>query len=596
MGDVWTLPWLLEVYARKGAFIYPTQSHLLNIGFDASGLHGEGADPFAQQTLAPTTWKPLPEKPEFSAALSSCFRDKMRRPQRRFTPEILRRAITESSGLQQPAPSKTKEQTLEQTLIELALGAVRGPDQERTQRRRDLFQMFSRINNKKAAANVHAGDRSKTSGLSVPRLMDNTFVHIGDHCELNCSVIFERPGAFVIIGDRTFIGGSQLVAADGIVIGNDVLVSWGVHIVDHDSHSLAWQHRKNDVMMWLDGKKDWSHVPQKPVVIEDKAWIGFNAIILKGVTIGEGAVVAAGAVVTRDVAPYSVVGGNPAKVIREPSSPPSAQPDVSMLDVDLPPAAPHDKYDRAYEGALDCGDPGMSLLAYLCYKTRNLPQNARRYHASDEFKEIIKELTACGFPPSAKAKLLDFGCGNGVATWSFAKEGYQAIGLDSSLGTLAGLHAAAKLIDLEGVRFGLKHSTDERLPFADESIDIVWMREVLHHMTDIRASALEFRRILKPGGVLMALRDHVVWNASQKEHFFRTHPMQPITGDENCHTLEEYLSGFAAAGLQIVKVLDPVSSVINTYPSPVRAGLKFDEQAARNRREGNDLFSFVLRR
>jgi acetyltransferase-like isoleucine patch superfamily enzyme len=54
-----------------------------------------------------------------------------------------------------------------------------------------------------------------------------------------------------------------------------------------------------------------------PVVIEDKVWIGFNVIILKGVRVGEGAVVAAGSVVTKDVPPYCVVAGNPAHVVKE---------------------------------------------------------------------------------------------------------------------------------------------------------------------------------------------------------------------------------------------------------------------------------------
>jgi galactoside O-acetyltransferase len=67
----------------------------------------------------------------------------------------------------------------------------------------------------------------------------------------------------------------------------------------------------------MSGKKVWTHVERQPVTIESKAWIGFNVIILKGVTIGEGAIVGAGSVVTKDVPPYTIVGGNPARVIRE---------------------------------------------------------------------------------------------------------------------------------------------------------------------------------------------------------------------------------------------------------------------------------------
>jgi len=119
------------------------------------------------------------------------------------------------------------------------------------------------------------------------------------------------------VGVNTFIGGSTIVCAEHVEIGNDVLISWGCTIVDHNSHSIYWTERASDVKNWYNGNKDWRFVDISPVKIEDKAWIGLNAIILKGVTIGEGAVVGAGSVVTKDVLPYTIVAGNPAKQIRE---------------------------------------------------------------------------------------------------------------------------------------------------------------------------------------------------------------------------------------------------------------------------------------
>ena len=131
-------------------------------------------------------------------------------------------------------------------------------------------------------------------------------------------IVFERTGARISIGKNTFIGGgSSLISAQCIAVGNDVMISWGCTVIDHNGHSLSWSKRKNDVAKWFVGEKDWQVVDMAPVTIHDKVWIGFNTIILKGVTIGEGAIVGAGSVVTKDVEPFTVVGGNPAKMIKK---------------------------------------------------------------------------------------------------------------------------------------------------------------------------------------------------------------------------------------------------------------------------------------
>ncbi len=167
-----------------------------------------------------------------------------------------------------------------------------------------------------AAAGV-ALDVHPTARFAVERVVARSgcAISIGELSIVGGTVGFERPGASVSIGRRTFMNGT-LYAAERVVIGDDVLMAWGVTVVDHDSHALAWSKRADDVVRWGRGEKDWTHVVIRPVTIGDKAWIGFNAIVLKGVAIGEGAVVGAGSVVTRDVAPWTVVGGNPARVLR----------------------------------------------------------------------------------------------------------------------------------------------------------------------------------------------------------------------------------------------------------------------------------------
>lgn len=147
---------------------------------------------------------------------------------------------------------------------------------------------------------------------------------VGKNSHVDGNIIFETATGRISVGDRSYIGNSILVSVANIEIGNDVLIAWGCQIVDNDFHSLDWEKRKEDVRIFkesfemckMNSQKDWSVVNKKPVVIKNKAWIGFNSIILKGVTIGEGAVVAAGAVVSKDVPDYTVVGGNPAAIIK----------------------------------------------------------------------------------------------------------------------------------------------------------------------------------------------------------------------------------------------------------------------------------------
>lgn len=112
------------------------------------------------------------------------------------------------------------------------------------------------------------------------------------------------PEASLSIGNGSFVSSnSLLICKESIKIGDYCAISWDVQIMDTDFHGFI----ENDIR-----GNDTS-----PIVIGDNVWIGSRVTILKGVNIGDGAVVAAGAVVTKDVEPKSVVGGNPAKILKE---------------------------------------------------------------------------------------------------------------------------------------------------------------------------------------------------------------------------------------------------------------------------------------
>ncbi len=163
--------------------------------------------------------------------------------------------------------------------------------------------------------NINIHQSSKINLLKL-RLKPCCSVVIEEQSQVLGPLIFDRENASISIGKRVFITGS-IIASQNIEIGDDVLISWGTTIVDHDSHSIYFSHREKDAVDWMAGKKDWTHVKIAPVKISSKVWIGFNSIILKGVTIGEGAVIGSGSVVTKDVPAWTIVAGNPARVIRE---------------------------------------------------------------------------------------------------------------------------------------------------------------------------------------------------------------------------------------------------------------------------------------
>jgi acetyltransferase-like isoleucine patch superfamily enzyme len=113
--------------------------------------------------------------------------------------------------------------------------------------------------------------------------------------------ILVGPGATVSIGDDShFDGDCRVVCAAGVSIGSGCAIAWEVLIMDTDFHRV-------------DGRAS----SDAPVRLGDRVWVGVGAKILKGVSVGDGAIVAAGAVVTRDVPAGALVAGSPARVVRE---------------------------------------------------------------------------------------------------------------------------------------------------------------------------------------------------------------------------------------------------------------------------------------
>jgi acetyltransferase-like isoleucine patch superfamily enzyme len=146
-------------------------------------------------------------------------------------------------------------------------------------------------------------------------------VVIGKHvsCYAGCSFAIAENGTCTI-GDFTLLNGALIMAEDKIDIGSHCLISWNVGIADSDFHPLEPAQRLIDAQALAPFFKDRPARPKlktAPVRIADNVWIGMNAVILKGVSIGENSIVAAGSVVTKSIPPNTIVAGNPAVIVKE---------------------------------------------------------------------------------------------------------------------------------------------------------------------------------------------------------------------------------------------------------------------------------------
>ena len=119
------------------------------------------------------------------------------------------------------------------------------------------------------------------------------------------------------MGHNCYVGkNSSVRSASKIKLGNHVLIAHNTNVFDNNTHPIDPIKRRIHMTDCTSDEYNINLLQPKPIKICDDAWIGCNCVILKGVTIGEAAIVGAGSVVTHDVEPYTIVAGNPAKVIK----------------------------------------------------------------------------------------------------------------------------------------------------------------------------------------------------------------------------------------------------------------------------------------
>lgn len=149
---------------------------------------------------------------------------------------------------------------------------------------------------------------------------DPARIVIGANTHIRGELLIFGHGGQINIGDYCYIGeDTRIWSARRIVIGNRVLIAHNVNIHDNISHPvdphLRHEHYKR--IITTGHPRDGLDLGEREVIIEDDAWIGFNATIMRGVRIGRGAIVGACSVVTKDVPEMTIVGGNPARELRK---------------------------------------------------------------------------------------------------------------------------------------------------------------------------------------------------------------------------------------------------------------------------------------
>nr|WP_324253299.1 acyltransferase [Vibrio parahaemolyticus] len=172
----------------------------------------------------------------------------------------------------------------------------------------------------KSNKNIEIGKKLELKGTPLIDIKDDCFLLIEDSVTLNSQnrgyhvnmhspikLYADRKGAIIRIGTNTRIHGTCIHAYESITIGKNCLIAANCQIFDGSGHDLSFSDVENRIN---------TRGVSKPVLIEDNVWIGINSIILPGVTIGNGSVIAANSVVTKDIPPMVLAGGNPAKIIK----------------------------------------------------------------------------------------------------------------------------------------------------------------------------------------------------------------------------------------------------------------------------------------
>jgi SAM-dependent methyltransferase len=188
---------------------------------------------------------------------------------------------------------------------------------------------------------------------------------------------------------------------------------------------------------------------------------------------------------------------------------------------------------------------------------------AERYFCSSEWGAVS------GLLEGRAGKALDVGAGRGIASYALARKGFTVTALEPDASAIVGAGAIRALAEEAGLPIHVVEEFSECLPFADGTFDVVFARAVLHHAHDLDSACQEIFRVLRPGGVFIAAREHVISKESDLDEFLEHHPLHHLYGGEHAFTLDRYVDALRVAGFDRLEVLAPLKSPINLFPYTV---------------------------